>query len=159
MKTRSTNKYVIFSLDKTFFGIHILKTKEIVEFGKITPVPEAPSYIKGVINLRGQAIPVIDLSKKFFNTDTVKHEETGIIITEIVSDNENLVMGLLVDKVIDVLEISSENLSSLPKYGSKIKSEYIKNVSSYNDDFVLILDLEKIISSGNLSDELKNAVK
>jgi purine-binding chemotaxis protein CheW len=159
MKTRSVNKYVIFSLDKTIFGIHILKTREIVEYGKITPVPEAPSYIKGVINLRGMAIPVIDLSKKFFNMETVKHDETGIIITEFVIDNETIVMGFLVDKVIDVFEINADNLSSLPKYGSKIKSEYILNVSSYNDEFVLILDLEKVVANTNISDELKNAKK
>jgi purine-binding chemotaxis protein CheW len=159
MKVKSLNKYVIFMLDKTMFGVPVMKTREIVEYGKITPVPEAPEFIKGVINLRGQVVPVIDLSRKFFGIDTKIQESTSVMIVEVALDNEINFMGLTVDNVKDVLEINDDKLENSPKYGSKMKSEYIQNVASYNDDFILILDIDKVISNIKISENMKDAVE
>ena len=88
-----SNKYVTFLIGSTIFGITVLKTREIVEYGNITPVPEAPKYVKGVINLRGAVIPVVDLTMKFYKTNSKLLETTSIIIVEPTIDNEKNIMG------------------------------------------------------------------
>ena len=155
MSNIGSNKYVTFSLGSTMFGVSVLKTREIVEYGKITPVPEAPYYIKGVINLRGAVVPVVDLTKKFFKEDITLSEMTSIMIVEPTIDNEKNIMGIIVDCVKDVLELKMENMESAPKYGAKLKSEYITGVSNYNNEFILILDIDSVLSKVELSDSFR----
>lgn len=146
MKVKTSNKFVTFQLGETKFGIEVLKTREIVEYGKITPVPEAPDYINGVINLRGAVVPVVDLTKKFFKEKAVISESTSIMIVEPDIDNEQTLMGLIVDIVSDVLEIKDDRFLDAPKYGSKLKNEYILKVASLDEGFILILDIDKVLS-------------
>lgn len=159
MKSKTLNKYVTFKIDNTRFAISVLKTREIVEYGKITPVPEAPTYIEGVINLRGSVVPVVNLSKKFFGKPSSVSETTSIMIVEPEIDTELAKMGLIVDIVSDVLEIKEERLEPPPKYGSKLKSEYLLNVTTHDNEFILILDIDKVLSridiSGAFTEELK----
>ncbi len=152
------NKYVTFTLDKTIFGISVLKTREIVEYDKITPVPEAPDYVKGVINLRGMVVPVVDLKMKFFREDAKLLETTSIIIVEPMIDEERNMMGIIVDCVRDVLELKKENIESAPKYGAKLKSEYIIGVSNYKDDFILILDIDNVLSKLELNTQMSKPI-
>lgn len=154
MNTKSINKYVTFHLGETKFGIAVLKTKEIVEYGKITPIPEAPDFIEGVINMRGTVVPVVDLTKKFFSTNADIIETTSIMIVEPFIDGEQTLMGLIVDIVNDVMEIKKDYLEPAPKYGSKLKSEYILNVASINNEFILILDIDKVLSQIDIGDEI-----
>lgn len=154
MKTDTVNKYVTFSLGETKFGVEVLKTKEIVEYGRITPIPEAPEYIEGVINLRGSVVPVIDLKRKFFRTSTTITEATSIMIVEPIIDNEEVLMGIIVDIVKDVLEIKNENMEDAPKYGTQLKSEYILNVASLDGEFIMILDISKVLSQVEISSEM-----
>lgn len=162
MKTSTSNKFVTFILGQTKFAVPVLKTKEIVEYGKITPVPEAPAYVDGVINLRGGVVPVIDLMHRFFAIKAEITEATSIMIVEPEIDGEETRMGLVVDTVKDVLEIKEEHLEPPPKYGSKLKAEYIMNVASFDDDFILILDIDRILSQievgGNFT-EIAESVK
>lgn len=158
MKTKAMNKYVTFKLVDTRFAVAVLKTREIVEYGKITPVPEAPDYVEGVINLRGAVVPVINLSKKFFGTENKIIETTSIMIVEPEIDGEQTKMGLIVDLVSDVLEIKEDKLEPPPKYGSKLKSEYLLNVTSYDDEFILILDIDKVMSQIEISKDFTEAV-
>ncbi|HOV14159.1 MAG TPA: chemotaxis protein CheW [Spirochaetota bacterium] len=146
MKGKAMNKYVTFKLGDTRFAVAVLKTREIVEYGKITPVPEAPEYIEGVINLRGSVVPVVNLSKKFFGIESKIIESTCIMIVEPDIDGEQSKMGLIVDLVSDVLEIKEDKLEPPPKYGSKLKSEYLLNVTTYEGEFILILDIDKVMS-------------
>lgn len=154
-----SNKYVTFSIGSTIFGITVLKTREIVEYGSITPVPEAPHYVKGVINLRGAVVPVVDLTMKFFKVSVKLSETTSIIIVEPTIDNEKNIMGIVVDCVKDVIELKEEDMETAPKYGSKLKSEYIKSVSNYNDEFILILDIDYLLSQVELNDQVSNLIK
>lgn len=151
MKGKAMNKYVTFKLGDTRFAVAVLKTREIVEYGKITPVPEAPEYIEGVINLRGSVVPVVNLSKKFFGIENKIMESTSIMIVEPDVDGEQTKMGLIVDLVSDVLEIKEDKLEPPPKYGSKLKSEYLLNVTSRDDEFILILDIDKVMSQIDIS--------
>ncbi|OHD19355.1 MAG: hypothetical protein A2Y34_02810 [Spirochaetes bacterium GWC1_27_15] len=153
MKSKAMNKYVTFKLGDTRFGVAVLKTREIVEYGKITPVPEAPEYIEGVINLRGSVVPVVNLSKKFFGVENQIKETTSIMIVEPEIDGDQTKMGLIVDVVSDVLEIKEDKLEPPPKYGSKLKSEYLLNVTSYDNEFILILDIDKVMSQIDFSND------
>lgn len=153
MKTKSSTKFVIFNLGETQFGVEVLKTREIVEYGRITPVPEAPEYIDGVINLRGSVVPVVDLTKKFFNKKATITETTGIMIVEPEIDQEQTLMGIIVDTVKDVLEIKENHFVPAPKYGSKIKSEYIRKVASLDNEFILILDIDNVLSKIDITNE------
>ncbi len=159
MKTKVSNKYVTFDLGNTKFGIAVLKTREIVVYGKITPIPEAPEYIQGVINLRGSVVPVVDLTKKFFGNDTIPTEKTGIMIVEINLENEIILIGLIVDSVKDVMEIKDENLEPPPKYGAKLKSEYLLNMAPFEDNFILILDIDKVLSNIEFNQELSTIIE
>lgn len=146
MKTKNSNKYVTFQLEDTKFAISVLRTNGIVEYGKITPVPEAPEYIEGVINLRGAVVPIVNLSKKFFKKNPEITESTSIMIVEPEIDGEEVKMGLVVDIVSDVMEIKEDHLEDPPKYGSKLKAEYLLKVASIEDDFIMILDIDKVLS-------------
>ncbi len=153
MNIKSINKFVTFHIGEAKFGIPVLSTREIVEYGKITPIPESPDFIEGVINIRGTVVPVVDLTKKFFGIRAKITETTSIIIVEPRVDGEQTLMGLIVDVVNDVLEIKQENLEPAPKYGSKLKSEYILNVASIDGDFILILDIDKALSQIEISED------
>jgi len=158
MKSKASNKYVTFMLGKTKFGIPVLKTKEIVEYKNIIPVPEAPDYILGVINLRGTVVPVVDLTKKFFNNELSVTESTSIMISEPIIDNEETLMGLVVDCVKDVLELKEENMENAPKYGAQLKSEYILKIANYDEEFIIIIDIDKVVSHSELQEDISSIV-
>lgn len=159
MKSTKLKKYVTFKLGETRFAVSVLKTKEIVEYGKITPVPEAPVFIEGVINLRGSVVPVVNLTTKFFQKQNTVTEHTSIMIVEPEIDGELTKMGLIVDIVSDVFEIKDQNLEPPPKYGSKLKSDYLLGVTSHEDDFILILDIDKVLSQIELSRDFTNTLQ
>ena len=157
MKSSSINKFVTFRLGDTRFGVDVLKTKEIVEYDSVTPVPEAPDFVDGVINMRGSVVPIIDLQQRFFG---IRKENKGkdacsIIIVEPEIEGELTKIGLIVDGVQDVLEIREERLEPPPRYGSRLKSEYLLNVASLDNGFVLILDIDKIMSQIDLPGDFK----
>ena len=153
MNVKSINKFVTFHIGEAKFGIPVLSTREIVDHGKITPIPESPDFIEGVINIRGTVVPVVDLTKKFFFFCAKIIETTSIIIVEPDIDGEQTLMGLIVDVVNDVLEIKPEHLEPAPKYGSKLKSEYILNVASIDGEFILILDIDRALSQIEISED------
>jgi len=157
MRVSSINKFVTFRLGDTRFGVDVLKTKEIVEYDSVTPVPEAPDFVDGVINMRGSVVPIIDLQQRFFGIKNEKKRKDGcsIIIVEPELDGELTKIGLIVDGVQDVLEIKEDRLEPPPKYGSRLKSEYLLNVASLDNGFVLILDIDKIMSQIDLPSDFK----
>jgi purine-binding chemotaxis protein CheW len=135
------NRYLTFFLGEELYGIDISKVKEIIAMMKITRVPKSHHYIKGVINLRGSIIPVIDTRLRF-DIDMAEYGiETAIIIIEIQKIN----IGFIVDKVEEVMEIESDD--TLPKFGFNIDIEFIKSIGRVRDMIVMILDIEKIFES------------
>lgn len=134
---------VIFRLDKEEFGIEINQVKEVVPLVEITRIPAAPSHIVGIINLRGQVIPIVDLASQF---GLIKHDQFSKKARIVVIDLVDNIVGIIVDEVPDVLKISKEKIEPTPDFlKQKIKTPYITSVAKLNDRIILLLDIGKII--------------
>jgi len=144
-------KYLTFSLAGEEYGIGILKVKEIIGLMQITPVPRTPEHIKGVINLRGKVIPVVDLRLKFDMTDAESTERTCIIVVEIVFDGNKIAMGLIVDSVSEVLNVKAAEIENTPNFGSKLDTAYILGMAKVGHGVKILLDIDKVMSSDEIS--------
>lgn len=142
-----TTQYLTFELDEEVFAFEISRVREVLEYGKVTKVPQTPDMLKGVINLRGSVVPVIDLRVKFGMTEAEQTINTVTIITEIQVDQELCVMGTLVDSVKEVIDLTAEDIDPPPKIGTKLKTDFILGMGKKNDQFIIILDIEKIFNS------------
>ena len=142
------DKYLTFLLGHEEYGVNILKVKEIIGLINITPVPETPPFVKGIINLRGKVIPVIDLRLKFQMPQRDYDERTCIVIMEIQRmGGESLLIGVIVDGVSEVLPISEEKIEPPPAIGLSLKSTYIKGMAKINDVVKILLDIDLVLSS------------
>ncbi|MCL2773782.1 MAG: chemotaxis protein CheW [Oscillospiraceae bacterium] len=141
------NKYLIFTLGKETYGIPILKIKAIEQQMDITPVPGTPGFVKGIMNLRGKIIPVIDLKEKFFIGESDMTSKTCIIIVDIRTESGNQTNGLMVDEVSEVLDISEGYIEPVPKYGNtEIDQEFMSGIGKVRDRVIILLDIQKILS-------------
>lgn len=145
-----TSQYLAFSLDKEVFAFDISKVREVLEYTNVTKVPQTPDMMKGVINLRGSVVPVIDMCVKFGMGETEKTVNTVSIIIEIELDNEVTMIGALVDSVKEVIDLDEAHIEPPPRIGTKLNTECIKGMGKQKDQFVIILDIEKIFSSEDL---------
>jgi purine-binding chemotaxis protein CheW len=145
-----THPYLSFKLGEELFAANVAKVLEILEVPKITKVPRSPAYMRGVINLRGSVLPVIDTRTKFDMGQIADTVNTCIMVLSIQLDNEALTIGALVDGVQEVLEIGKEQIKPAPSIGSKYKSEFIEGMVKLNEQFVMILNLDKVFSSDEL---------
>ena len=143
-------KYLTFSLAGEEYGIGILKVKEIIGMMPITVVPQTPSYIKGVINLRGKVIPVIDLRLKFSIAAAEFTERTCIIVVEIAAAGRTILMGIVVDSVSEVLNIKAADIEATPSFGTRLDTEYILGMAKSGGSIKILLDIDKILSSAEL---------
>ena len=140
------NKYLIFNLGKEIYGIPILKIANIERKMDITPVPRTPSYVKGITNLRGKIIPVMDLKEKFGIGMAEVTERTCIIIVNIQTDSGLHTNGLMVDEVSEVLDISDGYIEPVPKYGDmSIDQEFMSGIGKIKDNVIILLDIQKIL--------------
>ena len=146
-----TRSFLSFKLDNERFAVNVDKVIEILEVPKITKIPKAPDYMQGVINLRGNVLPVIDIHIKFGMKPTEMTVDTCIIVMNIVIDGEELMVGSLVDAVEEVLEISSEQISPSPNIGNKYRSEFIEGMTKVNENFIMILSIDKVFSADEIS--------
>lgn len=140
-------KYLTFSLAGEEYGIGILKVKEIIGIMPITPVPQTPSHIKGVINLRGKVIPVIDLRLKFFLSAAEFTERTCIIVAEIAARQGTITMGFVVDAVSEVLNIKGTDIEATPSFGTSIDTEFILGMAKTDGGIKILLDIDKTLST------------
>ncbi len=139
-------KYLTFILAKEEYGIPILKVKEIIKLLEITSIPKTPGYIKGVINLRGKIIPIMDLRSKFGIEEKDYNERTCIIVVEIsINDNRKL-MGLIVDTVSEVANLTGDEIEPPPEYGTQSNQGFLTGVGKVKDRVILLLDIEQILS-------------
>jgi purine-binding chemotaxis protein CheW len=145
-------KYLTFYLNTEEYGLGILKVQEIIGKQPITPVPRTPDYIRGVINLRGRIIPIMDLKMKFAMGETAITDESCIIVTQ----TSGVMMGVLVDKVSEVLNINSADIEDTPSFGVAVDTAFLLGVGKTGDKVKLLLDIDKTISGENLAD-LKKA--
>ena len=145
------NKFLTFTIDKEEYGIEIKYVTEIIGIQQITEIPELPEFIKGVINLRGKIIPVMDVRLRFRKEAKEYNDRTCVIVIDI---NE-IIIGYIVDKVSEVIAIQEENILPPPSLSKNIQNRYIKGIGKVNDEVKLLLDCEKILKD----DEIENINK
>jgi purine-binding chemotaxis protein CheW len=149
--TIKTGKYLTFSLEKEEYGIGILKVKEIIGMMPITSVPRTPDFVKGVVNLRGKVIPVLDLRTKFEMEAIPYTERTCIIVVEIDSDAATILLGIVVDAVSEVLNIREEEIEETPKFGTQLKHDYILGMAKRDGGVKILLNIDRVLSSEEIS--------
>lgn len=145
------NSYLTFKLGEEEYAAHVSKVLSIMEMTKITKVPKSPEYMKGVINLRGQVLPVVDTRIKFGMTATEFTKNTCIVVMEVEMGNDIIQVGSLVDSVQEVLEITEDQIQPPPSIGSKYQSEFIYGMAKIDEKFIMLLDMDKVFSAEELS--------
>lgn len=145
------NSYLSFKLGDEFFATNVSKVLNILEMTKVTKVPKAPGYMKGVINLRGSVLPLVDTRIKFEMTETVYTPNTCILVLDILLNNESVHVGALVDSVQEVVEIDDKAIQPAPSIGTRYRTEFIEGVAKINEEFVMILNMDLIFSTEDLS--------
>lgn len=148
--TADLDQYLTFTLDDEVFALNIGKVREVLDYLTITKVPRMPDFLRGVINLRGNVVPVIDLRYKL-GMGTIKQSvDTCIVIVEIMLGDEITHMGALADSVKEVIALEPSQISPPPKLGIKIDNEFIKGMGKQDDKFLMILDIDKILTANEL---------
>lgn len=144
-------KYLTFALGHEEFGLEILKVREIIGYMNITAVPRTPDFVKGVINLRGQVIPVVDLRMKFCMSEAEVTEQTCIIVVETQTQNRKFQTGIIVDNVSEVLDISAQNIEEAPQFGSTVSTDFILGMGKIGDSVKILLDINKVLNTEEFS--------
>ncbi len=150
-ETSEVTQYLTFRLDDEMFAINVTQVREILDTTTITRVPNAPVFMRGVINVRGSVVPVIDLRMKFEMLKTEITVDSRIVVMELFLDGDQTVLGAMADSVHDVIDLETENIEPPPKIGSKWRTEFIKGIGKNNDDFIIILDIDRIFSTNELA--------
>ena len=145
------SQYLLFILDETLYAVEALHAQEIVEYSQVTKVPTMDACVKGVTNIRGNIVPVIDLLQRFGLGQTSIGSKTSIIVINARYKGAALQMGVLIDEVYEVDDIGTVNLKETPKFGSKIDKRFIKNMGRYEKDYIAVLDMETILNIDEIS--------
>jgi len=145
-------KYLTFTLADEEYGIGILKIKEMSGMMPVTTVPQTPDFVKGVINLRGKVIPVMDLRLRFGMESIDYTERTCIIVVEIEGSNGTIQIGIVVDSVSEVLNIKGEDIEDTPTFGTKLNTEYILGMAKMEGGVKILLDIDRVLSEGDIAD-------
>lgn len=145
-----TTQYLTFTLADEVFAVDVARVREILEITNITKVPQVPDFMRGVINLRGCVVPVIDLRLKFGMQETAHTVNTCIIVVEVDMEGENIVLGALADSVQEVIEMDPSQIEPAPHIGTHLKTEFLKGMGKHNDRFVMILAIEKVFTGSEL---------
>ena len=147
---RSAVQYLTFITAGEEYAISIVKVTEIVEYEAVTTVPNTPMWIRGVTNLRGRVVPVVDLAVKFGLPASGISKFSCIIITEVMFEGENLTMGVLADSVSQVIELSADEIEQTPPFGTRVKTEFLLGMGTLGKKFCLILDIDKVLSADEM---------
>ena len=146
----SAVQYLTFITAGEEYAISIVKVTEIVEYEAVTTVPNTPMWIRGVTNLRGRVVPVVDLAVKFGLPASGISKFSCIIITEVMFEGENLTMGVLADSVSQVIELSADEIEQTPPFGTRVKTEFLLGMGALGKKFCLILDIDKVLSADEM---------
>jgi len=150
MTERDVQQYLTFMIGNEEYAVSLLKVKEIIEYDTITEVPKTPEWVRGVINLRGSVVPVIDLAVKFRQSPSVAGKLTCIVITEVECEGEATVMGVMADSVRQVIDLKPQEIEEPPSFGTRVKVDYLLGMARAGKKFCLILDTEKVLSTDEL---------
>lgn len=141
-----TQQYLTFSLSGEMYGLRILNVKEIIEYGNLTEIPMMPTFIRGVINLRGAVVPVIDLSARFGGAASQIGRRTCIVIIELTDGDTRQDVGIVVDAVSEVIEIPASDIEPAPAFGAKIRTDFIDGMGKVAGKFVILLNIQQVLS-------------
>ncbi|MDI6448342.1 chemotaxis protein CheW [Anaerobaca lacustris] len=144
-------KYLTFALGPEEFGLEILKVREIIGYMAITAVPQTPEYIRGVINLRGQVIPVVDLRAKFAMHSEERTSQTCIIVVETRHGDQKFNTGIVVDRVRDVLDITAGQIEDAPSFGASVETDFILSMAKITDSVKILLDIDRVLGSVDMA--------
>jgi len=147
---RETLQYLSFRLDEEEFALEISKVREVLDYTRITKIPNTPEFMKGVINLRGVGVPVVDLNRKFGVRDTAHTVNTRIIIGDVIVGDEGLVLGVMADSVNEVMELEPDNIEPAPKIGTNLNTDFLKGMGKRDEEFIMILDIDRIFAADDL---------
>ena len=143
--------YLTFTLDDELFAVEVAKVREVLDYTTITKIPKTPEYMRGVINLRGSVVPVIDLRLKFGMSKTENKINTCIIVLEIKLEEETIILGALADSVQEVFELEPDQIEPAPKFGTRFRAEFLRGMGKRDENFIMILDMDKVFSSDELA--------
>ena len=150
-QTARSGKYLIFQLGTEEFGVEVLKVREIMGVLEITAVPQMPSYLKGVINLRGKVIPVVDLRLKFGLPEEPYTPRTCIIVVRTEQEHDALVMGMIVDGVAEVLPLTEADIEDTPDFGTGVATPFLRGMAKIKGKVKILLDIDKVLSTHDVS--------
>jgi len=149
-----TAHYLTFELDREIFALDVATVREILDSPTITKIPQTPEYMRGVINLRGSVVPVIDLRLKFGMPEAQQTVNTCIIVVEIALEGEVVILGALADSVQEVLDLEPEQIEPAPRIGTKLNTQFIKGIGKHNEQFIMILDIDRVFNNLELEEVL-----
>ena len=146
-----TAQYLTFRLEEEVFALDISQVREVLDFTAITKVPRTPEFMRGVINLRGSVVPVVDMRLKFGMSRTEQTLNTCIIIVEINIEGDRLILGALADSVQEVIELGPGQIEPAPRIGTRLDTDFIKGMGKRDEEFIIILDIDRIFSMDELA--------
>lgn len=146
-----TSQYLSFKLDEEIYAMDINNVREVLDFTQMTKVPRMPEFMRGVINLRGGVVPVVDLRVKFGMEEAETNVDTCIIIIEVSLDGEDTILGIMVDSVQEVMSLEPDQIEPAPRIGTRLKTEFIKGMGKKDNDFIIILESRKVFSAEELA--------
>ncbi len=144
-------QYLTYRLGEEIFALDIGKVREVLDFTTVTKVPRTPDFMRGVINLRGSVVPVVDLRLKFGMTQTESNVDTCVIIAEVEVDGETTVLGALADSVQEVVDLEKSHIEPAPRIGTTVYHDFIKGMGKRDEHFIIILDIDKVFSAKELA--------
>jgi len=144
-------QYLLFLTGDVLYAVEALKVKEIVEYSTITKIPMMNSYIKGVTNIRGDIVPVVDLLQRFNLDKTQITDKTSVVVINHIKDDKVMSIGIIIDEIYEVDEIAITDIKKAPEFGSKINTKYILNMGKYEDDYIAILNTDTILDIAEIS--------
>lgn len=146
-----TSQYLSFKLDEEIYAMDINHVREVLDFTQMTKVPRMPDFMRGVINLRGGVVPVVDLRVKFGMEEAQASVDTCIIIIEVSLDGEETILGIMVDSVQEVMSLEPDQIEPAPRIGTRLKTEFIKGMGKKDNEFIIILESKKVFSAEELA--------
>ncbi|HPS86327.1 MAG TPA: chemotaxis protein CheW [Spirochaetota bacterium] len=152
----SMSLYLTFLLGNDLFGIHVNEVREVIEYKQIFKIPRVPDYVKGVINLRGEVVPVIDLHSRFYNALSSVTSTTSIVVVEVDDDGHTIPIGIIIDSVKAVTELYENNIEAVPEIGSKIRTDFMEGIGKIENQFVILLKVQNILNIEELSNISEN---
>ncbi len=146
-----SNQYLTFVLDQEIYAFSISNVREVLQFDSVTKVPKTPDFMRGIINLRGSVVPVVDMRLKFGIGRVEKTVNTSVIVIEVTIDGESTMLGALADSVQEVIDLDTEDITPPPRLGTRLHIDFIRGMGKRDERFITILDLEKIFTLDELS--------